>query len=360
MQERVDGLKGSVFPRDLYVLFMDYLSPIDALRLSMTSRRLYSLFSAHERKYMQFDLAPRPLREPVSIVEAEWVQCGTCKAMLKKRHLTEHLLRNKCEKGAREDARHYDDNMVQVCTKCMTRVTLAKFERHLKRCNGRTDGWCVECGERHNQFPLCLFEDKLCRECCEERPKALFKRKKQCEGCTAQKWDAICYDCFTRCERCQIYTCKLCYLQIDPVKDEEHVCQAEIVQLVRKMNLEHGKIVPSGTNRYNVLRVCDPAVFASRDYSFYIASSFNAIEPFAGGSVYSEPCEVFVTSKFHAISFRSGGDFMWRVDKPPSHCAFCATTFGHMKQCGRCRTVRYCSDRCQYAHWDAHKIECLE
>ncbi|KAH7911468.1 hypothetical protein BJ138DRAFT_1150559 [Hygrophoropsis aurantiaca] len=32
---------------------------------------------------------------------------------------------------------------------------------------------------------------------------------------------------------------------------------------------------------------------------------------------------------------------------------------GKTKQCGRCRTVRYCSPECQRAHWKTHKLRCI-
>lgn len=360
MEEEENGLIGSVFPRDIYMLLLKggYLSPIDALRLSMTSRRLYPVFTPHERRWMQFDLVPKPFHECGPIKEHEWRQCDTCFAMVKDEHMLQHLMRGKCRKGYREDASHYTAENVCVCTKCMTRVTVKKYERHVKRCKGRTEGWCFECGVRHRHWQTpCPFVFHQCLYCKVRYPRAFFSRPKQCPGCQRLKWDDRCFKCFERCEQCKTYKCELCRTEVDPLVENPHACGAEIVKIAQKMNLSHANIRSYGWHRYIIIDNTSP-YRNPRTFCIYVAPSFRQIEPFAGGG--DDPCEVFVTSQFHAMSFRAPGDFMWHVDAPPPHCAFCAVTRGTFQWCGRCKKAQYCSKECQRVHWVAHRIECLD
>lgn len=39
-------------------------------------------------------------------------------------------------------------------------------------------------------------------------------------------------------------------------------------------------------------------------------------------------------------------------------CEACGKQAVGLRACARCRTVRYCSRKCQAAHWSQHKREC--
>jgi hypothetical protein len=41
-------------------------------------------------------------------------------------------------------------------------------------------------------------------------------------------------------------------------------------------------------------------------------------------------------------------------------CDGCGESFDQLKKCARCRSVRYCSQACQKAHWKEHKPSCKE
>jgi len=47
------------------------------------------------------------------------------------------------------------------------------------------------------------------------------------------------------------------------------------------------------------------------------------------------------------------------TEPPERMCAKCLSWGKSHRRCGRCKDIYYCSQDCQRAHWDQHKIECL-
>ena len=75
------------------------------------------------------------------------------------------------------------------------------------------------------------------------------------------------------------------------------------------------------------------------------------------------PCPVDGKNRKHWIRNRTS-EVLW---KDPS-CKVCALCFKQkdsntdliLSSCSRCKMVKYCSKRCQKAHWKTHKFECKE
>ena len=50
------------------------------------------------------------------------------------------------------------------------------------------------------------------------------------------------------------------------------------------------------------------------------------------------------------------------IQKDQSHCVHCGKGSGDhslFNRCGACKTSRYCSKKCQAAHWPQHKVICM-
>ena len=42
------------------------------------------------------------------------------------------------------------------------------------------------------------------------------------------------------------------------------------------------------------------------------------------------------------------------------NCASCHSSRQyHLRPCGRCFSIRYCSEECQHAHWEVHANQCI-
>jgi hypothetical protein len=350
-------MEGSVFPKDIYLyLFDKCLGPRDQLLLSMTCKKLYSLFTPWKRKFMSLDLEPRKEPEWAICDEREWDECKTCFMRIKKENMHKH----KCM---------FRMQVLRTCRKCMVPFSAKRYKWHT--CMGRITAGriCAQCKTIHKRPYDCIFKETKCVKCSRNLPAELFTRHVQCELCDDTVIGPLgCFTCsIKRCYEHKKFQCTFCCEYWDPFGIETtHNCKdargrvtCNIVKTLSSDN-NTGGIVYWDPDEYTY-----PGLFHTYVLNEYVAIYFVKSLNEIPTMMFMRDNVMIFLGETQLASFSALSDFMWIrsvviPDKPPRYCSRCmATNKSNYYKCSRCKRTKYCSQECQEADWKYHKYDCL-
>lgn len=354
-------MDGSVFPFDIYVYLIEkHLKGRDILRLTMTCKRLFGLYDKRQRLWLVCNRIPPPLSLMYQKRE-DFTQCPACKVMVKKTCFTLHK-RNKCYNSLVWKSEKEDE--WEICENCIVTVKKKNMSRH--SCVPRpSDVVCEMCFGQCAQYqfevspylfpgirnyrlylttPQCIvYRMHKCQKCDRRFPYPFFDI--ECEICGEMDTRPYCWFCVKRCGSCDHIKCGGCGENWDPFGVEPyHVCKTAL----QRVTLKIGGYYWNSKQVGNLMCIATPH---GKKY-FYVTDSLLEIPSMCISDI------SILVDENEVCHFVKYGRMFWKVDPPPKHCVWCATTKGPFKRCGGCKKNFYCSADCQRQDWQIHKAEC--